>query len=235
MPPCPQQPARATPTTSRSGSPHSHAPRVAREPRPRQPSHDGFSARAICKPSFHHHPPHTRPGISQPHLPAPLAPSPPPPLALDRTQLSVPSRLRPFRRPPSSMPQVRYPSEPRVPLERAAARVCREAGARVTTAAAYRCSRALNWLLTQHWCRHSRQAPRRHNGTYTGAALHQARRAKERTYPELTRGGRCKLVVLGFEPSFDYWQEHEHDLLPCMPAWPRSLDLCTVGLPFFPM
>ena len=37
------------------------------------------------------------------------------------------------------------------------------------------------------------------NGTYTGAALHQARRAKERTFPELTRGGRCKLAVLGFE------------------------------------
>ena len=35
--------------------------------------------------------------------------------------------------------------------------------------------------------------------------------------------------------SFGYWQEHEHDLLPCMPTRQRSLDLCTVGLPFFPM
>ena len=65
---------------------------------------------------------------------------------------------------------------------------------------AYRCSRALIccWHNTGV-AAHSKRAPRRHNGTYTGAALHQARRANQRTFPELTRGGRCKLVVLGFE------------------------------------
>ena len=41
--------------------------------------------------------------------------------------------------------------------------------------------------------------PRRQQRSTTGAALRIARRAKERTYPELLRAKRCRLVVLGIE------------------------------------
>ena len=41
--------------------------------------------------------------------------------------------------------------------------------------------------------------PRRHQGQCQGAALRLARRAKERTYPELLGHGRSRLVVLGLE------------------------------------
>ena len=41
--------------------------------------------------------------------------------------------------------------------------------------------------------------PRSRGGTYAGAALQDARRNKERTYPELLQNRRCRLVVLGIE------------------------------------
>ena len=41
--------------------------------------------------------------------------------------------------------------------------------------------------------------PRRESRRTAGAALRYARRAKERTYPELCNSGRCRLVVLGIE------------------------------------
>ncbi len=45
----------------------------------------------------------------------------------------------------------------------------------------------------------SARAPRRAAGRTAGAALAIARKAKERTYPELRHSARCKLVVLAFE------------------------------------
>ena len=109
------------------------------------------------------------------------------------------------------------------PLERAAARVCREAGATV----------ALNVPLRDLNVDVARQdercievianglalwggsqlavdttlvspltfsgAPRRAAGRTAGAALAFARKAKERTYPELRQSARCKLVVLALE------------------------------------
>ena len=97
-----------------------------------------------------------------------------------------------------------------IPLERAAARVCREAGARVTT------NTRLSDLNLDHINRHddrrievianglplwggaqlavdttlvspltSSSQPRRRAGQYAGAALQDARKSKERTYPEL--------------------------------------------------
>ena len=42
-------------------------------------------------------------------------------------------------------------------------------------------------------------AARRHQRQYRGAALRLARRAQERTYPELLRSQRCRLVVLALE------------------------------------
>ena len=111
-----------------------------------------------------------------------------------------------------------------IPLERAAARVCREAGARVTT------NTRLSDLNLDHINRHddrrievianglplwggaqlavdttlvspltSSSQPRRRAGQYAGAALQDARKAKERTYPELLRSRRCRLVVLAIE------------------------------------
>ena len=117
------------------------------------------------------------------------------------------------------------------PLERAKARMCREAGARVTT----------NTLLTNLNIEHSTRPddrrieviakgltlwggtqlaidttlvspltrdgqPRRRAGRFTGAALQDARRRKERTYPELIGSRRCRLVVLGIETG-GRWSE----------------------------
>ena len=109
-------------------------------------------------------------------------------------------------------------------MERAAARVCREAGARVTT------NTRLSDLNVDHITRHddrkiedianglplwggaqlavdttlvspltSSSQPRRRAGQYAGAALQDARKSKERTYPELLRSRRCRLVVLAIE------------------------------------
>ena len=41
--------------------------------------------------------------------------------------------------------------------------------------------------------------PRRRGGSYAGAALQDARKSKERAYPELRRSRRCRLVVLAIE------------------------------------
>ena len=110
-----------------------------------------------------------------------------------------------------------------VPLERAAARVCREAGA---TVAAIVLLRDLNVIAQRHDDRRlevianglpvwggvqlavdttlvsaldASGRPRRHQRRTLGAALRIARLAKERTYPELIRAQRCRLVVLAIE------------------------------------
>ena len=110
------------------------------------------------------------------------------------------------------------------PLERAAARVCREAGARVTT---HTRLADLNVQHVQHiddrrievianglplWGGAQLAVdttvvspltragePRRRAGRFAGAALTDARKAKERAYPELLHNSRCRLVVLGIE------------------------------------
>ena len=108
-------------------------------------------------------------------------------------------------------------------MERAAARICREAGATVSTNVLVR---DLNTHTTQHDDRRievianglplwngcqlavdttlvspltAAGQPRRHQGSTAAAALRIARRAKARTYPELTGAGRARLVVLGIE------------------------------------
>ena len=48
--------------------------------------------------------------------------------------------------------------------------------------------------------------PRRRAGQYAGTALTEARRRKERTYPELMRSRRCRLIVLGIETG-GRWSE----------------------------
>ena len=109
-------------------------------------------------------------------------------------------------------------------MERAAARVCREAGARVTTHTLLsdlnvpsvdrfdnrRIEVIANGLPLHHGAQlavdttlvsplTSAGQPRQWRGDFTAAALADARRAKERAYPELLRGGRCKLVVVALE------------------------------------
>ena len=107
------------------------------------------------------------------------------------------------------------------PLERATARICREAGARATT------NTRVNDLNISHPHQHDDRRmevianglplwngaqlavdttlvspltregqPRRRAGRFAGAALQDARKSKERTYPELLNNQRCRLVVL---------------------------------------
>ena len=110
------------------------------------------------------------------------------------------------------------------PLERAAARICREAGARVTTNTRIvdlnidhvdtqddrrievianglplwgGAQLAVDTTLVSPLTRAGH--PRMRGGQYRGTALRDARRNKERTYPELLRDRRCRLVVLGIE------------------------------------
>ena len=109
------------------------------------------------------------------------------------------------------------------PLERAAARACREAGATVVSNALLRdlnlhpdrqddrrievianglplwggAQLAVDTTLVS--ALDSAGEPRRYQRRTQGAALRQARRAKERTYPELLRSPRCRLVVLAVE------------------------------------
>lgn len=144
----------------------------------------------------------------------------------------MPSRFGLSWRPPRSLPAVWGSSQPGGPLERAAARICREAGARVTT------NTRVADLNVQHLSRHDDRRieviangldlwggvqlaidttlvspltrdgqPRRRAGAFAGAALHAARRSKERTYPELVTSRRCKLVVLGIEVGGRWSQE----------------------------
>ena len=110
-----------------------------------------------------------------------------------------------------------------LPLERAAARVCREAGATVACNVLVRdlnihpdrlddrrievianglplwggAQLAVDTTLVSPL--DASGAARRHQRQYQGAALRLARRAKERTYPELMRSQRCRLVVLALE------------------------------------
>ena len=116
-------------------------------------------------------------------------------------------------------------------MERATARMCREAGARVTT------NTLLTNLNTEHPTRPDDRRievtangltlwggtqlaidttlvspltrdgqPRRRAGRFAGAALQDARRRKERTYPELIGSRRCRLVVVGIETG-GRWSE----------------------------
>ena len=118
-----------------------------------------------------------------------------------------------------------------VALERAMARICCEAGASVCT------NVLLNDLNTQSTRTDERRIevianglplwngaqlaidttlvspltsqaqPRRHQRTTSGAALRIARRAKERTYPEIVGGGRARLVVVALETAGKWSQE----------------------------
>ena len=53
---------------------------------------------------------------------------------------------------------------------------------------------------------YTRRATTQRAGRFTGAALQDARRRKERTYPELIGSRRCRLVVLGIETG-GRWSE----------------------------
>ena len=69
-----------------------------------------------------------------------------------------------------------------------------------------------------------------------GAALKEARRAKERRYPELVDAERCRLVVLGFEVA-GRWSTEAADFLKLLArhkaqACPRLLRRSTAALFF---
>ena len=111
------------------------------------------------------------------------------------------------------------------PLERAAAQICREAGGRVGVDRFVRdldlvlfngfdqrrIEVIVDGLTLWHGAQlavdttlvsplHGDGSARRNAATTSGVALRDARRAKERTYPELTgEGGRARLVVLAAE------------------------------------
>ena len=124
-----------------------------------------------------------------------------------------------------------------VPLEHAAARVCREAGARVArnvplanmnidvpVGDARQIEVVANGLPLWHGaqmavdttlvCPVRRDGqPRRHGDSRPGVALETAARTKrELTYPELLAARRCRLVVLGFEVG-GRWSDESLDFV----------------------
>ena len=131
------------------------------------------------------------------------------------------------------------------PLERAATRICREGGARVTTNTRLAdlniqnltrvddrrievianglpmwggSQLAVDTTLVSPLTRTGE--PRSRGGTYAAAALHDARRSKERTYPELLNNRRCRLVVLGIEVG-GRWSNEASNFI-CMLAKARA-------------
>ena len=145
------------------------------------------------------------------------------PLPLDAAACRCGAHLDPFGDHRPACPRAGLLRGRGIPLERAAARVCREAGA---TVAANVLLRDLNIITRQHDDRRievianglplwggvqlavdttlvsaldARGRPRRHQRSTVGAALRIARSNKERTYPELMRAPRCRLVVLALE------------------------------------
>ena len=113
-----------------------------------------------------------------------------PAFALYRAQLPVRSPSRPSWR-PSCSAQSRLPS---------LAWVCREAGARVTTNTLVRDLDAPVDRLDDRRIEFIADGlPPRNSDLARPVALLDARRQKERAYPELVRSSRCRLVVLGVE------------------------------------
>ena len=191
---------------------------------PRQPSHAGLTNRAVCQQSFHNHPIHFRSHIPRQHFPHPLATPPPAPIALAERVCRCRRIHDPLGDHRSACARTGVLRSRGVPLEHAAARVYREAGARVTmhTRLAHLNLPAVqridertieviaNGLPPWHGSQlaidttlvsplTSEAQPRRRGRRYAAAALHTARRTKERTYPELVASSRCRLVVLGIE------------------------------------
>ena len=87
--------------------------------------------------------------------------------------------------------------------------------------------------------------PRSRGGTFAGAASQDAWRTKERTYPELPRNRRCRLVVLGIEVG-GRWRNEASSFIrmlaqararssPQISAQPRHLLWCPAGLLSLPM
>ena len=143
------------------------------------------------------------------------------------------------------------------PLERAAARVCREAGAAVATNVLVRdlnlqaarqderrievianglplwggSQLAVDTTLVSPLT--SAGAPRR-SGATAGAALADARRSKECTYPEFGRASRCRLVVLGIEVG-GRWSAEAASFVRLLAQHEHALpSLCSVQQPSLP-
>ena len=142
----------------------------------------------------------------------------------DQPLLPVPRALDPFGDHRAACAQAGILRSRGGPLERAAARICREAGARVTTNTRIidlnidhvdtqddrrievianglplwgGAQLAVDTTLVSPLTRAGH--PRMRGGQYRGTALRDARRNKERTYPELLPDRRCRLVVFGIE------------------------------------
>ena len=130
-------------------------------------------------------------------------------------------------------------------MEVAAARVCREAGARVATSVKLRdmilsdirsrdtrnvevvanglplwggAQLVVDTTLVSPWKGDGSPQPRAADAD--GAQLATARRRKEVAYPELTRSRRCRLVVLGLEVG-GRWSEEAASLIRCL-AWAKA-------------
>ena len=101
---------------------------------PREPSAARITNRATRQPSIHHNPLPQWQQLPEPPVPPASLVAPPIATALICPLLPVPSRSRPSWRPPRGLCAVwTFASTGGGAMERAAARICREAGARVTT------------------------------------------------------------------------------------------------------
>ena len=215
-------------TTSSTNKPRSTTGRATHTPGSNRPSHAGLTNGTLCQQHLHNH--SVGPWFDQClTYPSHLFRL----LLLRRLRLPLPLSERscrcrrvldPLGDHRAACPRAGVLRSRAGPLERAAARVCREAGARVTT------NTALTHLNLPNLTRYDNRrieviangipihqgaqlavdttlvspltssgVPRRHRGQYHGAALTEVRKRKERAYPELVHTGRCRLIVLGVE------------------------------------
>ena len=204
------------------GFPH----RTNCKPRPSQPGHAPITVRPICQQNFHDHPFWIRHHLSLSPLPCPTPPTPTSPIASVSPHLSVPSHSRPTRRPSRSMRPGRgftgtgdpvgkgssqslpgsrgqgnhqHPPQRSQPGPHQPARWQKDRGhSQWPPTMGGSATRGRHHLgipfdliqPAQKTCRPIRRS----------MLLQDARtESKERTYPELLRSRRCRLVVLALE------------------------------------
>ena len=186
------------------------------------------SIRPLCQQSFHHSALHSRLHLPQPPLPSPLATQTSSPPPSHCTCLSVPSQFRPSWRPPCNMPEISTskgtpwseqqpafaeklePESPHTPLFHLNIPTVHRIDNRLLEVMqmVYLLGGGTSWPLTPPlfppWP--AKLHPGNTEDNTQATALRDARRSKERTYPELVHPGRCRLVVLGVEAG-GRWSE----------------------------
>jgi len=237
--------SRGWQTPSNSSHPHYRPHRASCHHRPGQPSYDRITNRAFCQQSFHNNPIRTRVRIPFRSVPDPSPSSSPPSSSAVCSLLHVPSHSRFLRRPPCSMrnfggfekPSRAFGTGGSPSMQRSRGQSDHPcAGVRPQP---HRIDNRRIEVMAHGFPLHngaqlavdttmvspltSSGQPRPQGCQPGSPALRAARKAKERTYPELVRGNRCRLVVLAIEVGGKWGHEAAEFLRLLVQARNRSV------------